>query len=114
MPSQAIYIPLEFKRVGFIPVFFCMSSFFIVLILILLTCRTLKGKISDSKGEILTIAILLLSYYQILNIDKPAGILTYSDKAFLFFTGWTLLLFLIDLIIIQLRQKNKNVYQEFD
>ena len=112
MPSQAIYIPLEFERVGFIPNFFYLSSSFLVFILILLTWRTFKGKISDSKGEILTIAILSLSYYQILNIDKPTGIMTYSDKAFLFFTGWTLLLFLIDLII-SYSQKNKNVYQEF-
>lgn len=114
-PSQAIYIPLEFKRelFGFIPIFFIISSTLIFSILIVLTGLALLKR-SDIKVEILTIAILLLSYYQILNIDKPVGSITYLDITFIFFSGWTLLLFLIDLIIINYTKKIKNIYQEFD
>lgn len=109
---QAIYIPLEFKRKGFLPDilpdFFTVSIFLLFIIFLILSWLIFKG--NDVKVEILTIAILLFSYYQFFASDKPIGITTRLDLVFIGFSVVTLLLFLFNLIWINYHQKIKNFF----
>ena len=97
-PPRAIYIPLEFERVGLLPQFFVGTVILLAIILFLLTIQTLQGK--DNEVGILTIAVLLFSYYQFLASDKPAGVITWLDWSFFIFIVWTLLLFIFHLVKI--------------
>ena len=90
---QAIYIHLEFERDGWLPLFFVVTSCLLVIILSFLTIPTLQGK--DTGMGILTIAVLLFSYYQFLASDKPAGVITWLDWTFFIFIVWSLILFAI-------------------
>jgi len=117
---QAIYIPLEFKRKGFLSDFsldfsldfFTISIILLSFIFLLLSCLIFKG--NDVKVEILTIAILLFSYYQFFASDKPIGITTRLDLVFIGFSVVTLFLFSINLIMMNIpqtiRQRIKNVF----
>ena len=93
---QAIYIPLEFERAGWLPLFFACTASLLAVILFLLTIQTLQGK--DNEAGILTIAVLLFSYYHFLSSDKPAGVITWLDWSFFIFIVWTLLLFIFHLV----------------
>lgn len=95
--KRAIYIPLEFKRCGYIPIFFIVSTILLVLTLLLLTIRIIKEK--DINPEIIfTIVIIIITFYQFLASDKPAGFTTILDMAFLILTSWSLGLVVIYLV----------------
>ncbi len=91
-----IYIPLEFEREYSLLQFpFLLISVFLIVSLILLSAMVKKG-INDI--SILTIITLILSSHQLLIKDKPVGATTTLDKLFLFFLGWSFLLFIFHLV----------------
>lgn len=95
--KRAIYIPLEFKREGSVQFFFIVLVFFFTLILFILTIQTINGK--KIKMEIIfTIIIMIFTSYQFLASDKPTGLITILDSAFLIFICWSIILILIYLV----------------
>lgn len=90
---QAIYIPLEFERVGIAPLFFRIVTLLLTVILILLTFLAFNKEKNIDLG-LFTIVAFVFSYYQFLVINKPEGIETSLDWTFSFFIVWSLLLFI--------------------
>lgn len=95
-PAQAIFIPLEYKRGGFLPKFFKIFTSLLFFILILFTFLMHKKENTDL--GILTIVALVFSYYQFFVSDKPQGVITRLDWMFLIFIGWSLLLFIYHIL----------------
>ena len=91
---QAIYIPLEFERVGIAPFFYIMITFLLTVILILFTVFVVFNKEKNIDLGLLAIVAFVFSYYQFLVNNKPEGVATYLDWTFFIFIGWSLLLFI--------------------
>lgn len=91
---QAIYVPLEFKRVGIAPLFFKIVTLLLTVILILFTFILVFNKEKNIDLGLLAIVAFVFSYYQFLVNNKPEGVTTYLDWTFFIFIGWSLLLFI--------------------
>lgn len=104
-PPVLIYISLQFKRI-----FETQFIFIFGILAFSLLLYTISHKIAktgrDFKADLLTIAIILFSYYQFLSTDKPVGVTTYLDYTFAIFMLWISILVFANLVnISSIRRK---------
>lgn len=92
--DRAIYIPLEFKRDGAMPIFFIVSVIFFLLILFFLTIQPKNIKMDI----IIKIIGSIIAIYAFFYSSKPIGSITLLDKVFLFLICWSIFLVVIYLV----------------
>jgi len=96
---QAIYIPLNFKRVGLLRNLFILFTIILALILIFVTYRIYKKE--TKVFEIIAVfGFFMITYQQIFVSNKPLGVTTLFDWMFNIFIVWALALFFIHILFI--------------
>ena len=94
---QAIYIPLNFKRVGLLRNLFILFTIILALILIFVTYRIYKKE--TKVFEIIAVfGFFMITYQQIFVSNKPLGVTTLFDWMFNIFIVWALALFFIHIM----------------